>query len=144
MWASTHDNIMPRALDGQIETSWFNVQQLTGETITLDLRAPRPIGSVTLLHGAAATDYSRGLVVERSADQISWTPMWEGSTAGLAWLGADEDPATTPVRIPLDGCATRFVRLRQTVLDVHPWTIYELEAHEPGAGAPTCPSGGVR
>ena len=139
-----HDNVMPRALDGQMDTSWFAVQQLTGETITIDLGTARPIGSVRLSHGASATDYSRGLVVERSDDEVRWTPMWEGSTAGLAWLGADEDPATTPVTIPLDGCAARFVRLRQTVLDEHPWTIFELAVYEPGPGVAECPSGGVR
>jgi hypothetical protein len=83
-------------------------------------------------------------VVERSDDQATWTRVWEGSTAGLAWLGADADPAATPVTIPLDGCAARFVRLRQTVHDVHPWSIFELAVYAPAADAAPCPSGGMR
>jgi hypothetical protein len=144
VWASVHDNVMSRALDGRMDTFWFTVRQLAGESITIDAGAPRSLGAVRLWHGAAITEYSRGLVVERSDDQATWTPVWGGSTAGLAWLGADEDPAGTPVTIPLDGCAARFVRLRQTVADVHPWSVFELAVYEPGPGAVPCPSGRTR
>jgi hypothetical protein len=140
--ASVHDADVGRVIDGRLETGWHVRQQVTGDTITVDLGAPRTVGALRLWQGRASLDYSRGLAIERSEDGTSWVPVWEGSTAGLAWQGAEDAPTGTPLTFALDGCPARFVRLRQTVLHVHPRSILELEVFAPAPGQAGCASGG--
>ena len=66
--ATVHDIVTRDALDGRMDTAWFTPQQVTGDTITIDLGQPRAVGAVRTWHGRNALDYSRGLVVERSND----------------------------------------------------------------------------
>jgi len=138
--ASVHDMTMAQALDGRMDTAWSAPQQVTGDTITIDLGQPRAVGAVRTWHGRNVLDYSRGLAVERSDDGATWVPAWQGSTAGLAWQAANDDPTGVPVTFGLDGCATRYLRLRQTVAHIRPWTIWELEIFGPGPETPACGS----
>jgi hypothetical protein len=136
--ATMHDPIVRDAIDGRIDTSWYTPQQVTGDTITIDLAAARPLGALRIWQARASLDYSRGLAIERSNDGVTWTTMREGSTAGAAWQAAVDAPTETPLTFALDNCAARFVRLRQTVLDVHRWAIHELAVYGPTKGVPPC------
>jgi hypothetical protein len=139
--ATIHDTVIRDAIDGRLETAWFTTQQVRGDTITIDLGAARPLGVLRLWQARASLDYSRGLAIERSDDGVTWTIVREGSTAGAAWQAAEDAPIETPLAFALDGCSARYVRLRQTVLDVHRWAIHELAVYAPADGSPPCASG---
>jgi hypothetical protein len=136
--ATVHDTLVRDLADGRLDTAWFTTQQVTGDTLTIDLGASRPLGALRLWQARASLDYSRGLAIERSDDGVTWTTMREGSTAGVAWEAAEDAPVETPLTFALDGCAARFVRLRQTVLDVHRWAIHELAVYGPADGHADC------
>jgi hypothetical protein len=58
--------------------------------------------------------------------------VWTGDPALLAFDAALEAPLTVPLRFPLSGRSSRYIRLRQTEQDrTWYWSIAELAVYGP-------------
>ncbi|GII91299.1 beta-N-acetylglucosaminidase domain-containing protein [Sinosporangium siamense] len=111
-FGTTGGNTIDRAIDGDPATYfWSNRSPNAGDTVTVDLRAPRLIGDVAVLMSKADSpeDYIRGGVLEHSADGSAWTEFGTGNTA--------EVRVTAPA-----GTRARYVRYRVTEAAV-PWLV---------------------
>jgi hyaluronoglucosaminidase len=101
----TYQNNTPdRMVDGDPDTFyWSSSSPGTGDQITVDLGAPRPIGDVALLMGkpSSPNDYIHAGTLESSADGVTWTSLATGTAA--------EVRATAP-----EGTVARYVRYRAT------------------------------
>lgn len=113
-------------LDGDLRTRWHSPFQNGGETVTIDLGAPQRVSAVVLCLGTYTSQYPRILRVESSIDGQSWTPVWSGRPALMAYDAAVSNPREVPIVIPV-GRPARLVRLQQTAREqTHGWTIVEL------------------
>jgi hypothetical protein len=113
-------------LDGDLDSRWHAPRQDGNETITVDLGAPRDVRAVVMCLGAYPSQYPRALSVDVSPDGASWTAVRAGGTVLETYDAALQSPREVPVTIPIDRTAVRFIRLRQTQLDPHGWSIVEL------------------
>ncbi|MEU8247325.1 beta-N-acetylglucosaminidase domain-containing protein [Nonomuraea sp. NPDC048916] len=97
-------NTPDRMVDGNPDTFyWSNGSPGSGDHVTVDLGAPRPIGDITLLMGkpGSPNDYIHAGTLEISSDGVTWTQLVTGTTA--------EVRATAP-----EGTVARYVRYRAT------------------------------
>ncbi|MGE5815167.1 MAG: discoidin domain-containing protein, partial [Acidobacteriota bacterium] len=116
-------------IDGRVTTFWESLTRQRGrEGMTLTLKEASPVSGVVLSLGDRLAGYPRQLVVETSLDATSWTPAWEGPTAGLAYVGAVRDFSQTRFTVSFKPRDARFVRLLQTgSAEDRYWTIAEVE-----------------
>jgi hypothetical protein len=119
------------ALDGRLETRWSTGRpQRPGDWLQVDLPAPALVAGVDLELGGFTTDYPRGVAVEVTREDGSWTRLpAEVVLAGpLVWAG------THVLRDGVERVALRFppvrtgaVRVVQTGEDpVFDWSVAEL------------------
>jgi hypothetical protein len=128
--ASAGEGGVPNLTDGDITTRWHTpAGQVAGETITIDLEAAATITRLELDLGGFPADYPRRLRISTPAGEEGEAEVsWEGRTAGVAMLGALEDPTRVPMVFELG----RPVESRQVVLSILEndgdavWTIVEL------------------
>ncbi|MBZ5556116.1 MAG: discoidin domain-containing protein [Acidobacteriia bacterium] len=117
-----------RMIDGALGTWWTTgANQRGGETVTIDLGAPRTISAVILSVGAHPNDYPRALAIDLSDDGAEWRTVWTGRGAARALTAAADHPHEIPLSFPLPPSRARVVRLRQTGADAFfYWTVAEL------------------
>jgi F5/8 type C domain len=123
-WPNEHD--IGAVLDSDLDSRWHAPRQDGNETITLDLGAPRDVRALIMCLGAYPSQYPRALAVDVSRDGASWTPVRAGGTVLETYDAAVQSPRDVPVTIAIDRAAVRFIRLRQTGVDPHGWSIVEL------------------
>jgi F5/8 type C domain len=114
--------------DGNIDTAWGTPRpQQFDDTVQVDLGSTYRLCTVRASLGTVWNAYPRDLEVTTSADGMTWTRQFKGSTAGLMVRGAIDDPRNIWMTMPLHDAAARYVRMR---LDAgHPtatWIISEL------------------
>jgi hypothetical protein len=126
--ASLHPEDVRRMLDGDVATAWGSgVPQVGGEEVVLDLGQPRDVTTLVLQMGSYAFGHANALEVSVSADDVNWTPVFDGPLGVRAVRAAIQSPETVPITIPLTPSSARFVRLRQTGAEPGiPWWIGEI------------------
>ena len=126
--ASVGNEDVPHALDGDLETRWSTGRpQAQGDELVIDLGRIQRVGGLELALGRFKADYPRDLQIEGSLDHLTWAPLWQGSTAGLAVGAAIENPRRLPLWIALAPIDARYLRLRQLGRDQRfYWTVAEL------------------
>ena len=72
------------------------------------------------------TDFPARLRIDVSRDGVEWQPAWSGSTALHAYYAAVRHPREMPLVFALNRDGVRFIRLRQTGIGKHDWSIPEL------------------
>ena len=114
-------------LDGDLDTRWHSQPQRGGETITVDLDRPQRVAAVVLCLGAYAGQFPRELLLEASADGVTWSQVFAGGTALETYDAALRSPREVPITLPVQRDGVRFLRLRQTGSESRTgWTIVEL------------------
>ncbi len=79
--------------------------------LEFDVGAPRFLSAVAFPLRRRYEDLAPRIRVETSEDGQTWKESWIGWTGGLAVEATLADPATAPMRIPLDGVRARYVRV---------------------------------
>lgn len=137
--ASDHPGLIPAMTDGNPETFWHSRQPQTGgESVRMDLGAPRRVTTVEASLGRFIDAYPRELAIEVSEDGTAWRESWRGPTGNLVTLPVFEEPRDVRIRLPLGGVTARFLRLTQIGrADQSSWTIAELVVRgDPTASGP--------
>jgi hypothetical protein len=104
-------------------------EQTANDVMTFDFGASASLCSLGFSLGDLAKEYPGQLRVEVSLDGQTWSPGFEGTTAGLALDAALAQPIDARVDVPLTASVARFVRLR--LLRTSPserWALAELYA----------------
>lgn len=129
--ASHHPEDVRRMLDGTVATAWGSgVPQVGGEEVVLDLGQRRDVSMLVLQMGSYAFGHANALEVSVSADDVTWTTVFEGPLGVRAVRAAVQHPETVPITIPLTPASARFVRLRQTGAEPGiPWWIGEISVY---------------
>jgi len=115
-----------RALDGSLMTGWSGGVQEKPVEAVVELEQPARVGQVVIEMGGLATNFPVRLQIDISGDGVDWQPAWTGSTALHAYFGALRHPREMPLVFELNKDNVRFIRLRQTGLGKHDWSIAEL------------------
>jgi hypothetical protein len=132
-----HGSIDRTALiDGNPHTWWSTAHpQRMGDSLVLDLgHAVHPCAVfIGVDVGEFRADYARKLVIETSADSMSWTVVAARRLAGLTIRAALDDPKHVAVPISLAPSEARFVRLR--IDETHPkiaWLVTDFAIRSAG------------
>jgi hypothetical protein len=126
----------PLAIDGNLDTQWVDGPQAPGEWLSVDLGAVRSVGGIEQAIGRDLQGFPRRLAIDLSLDGREWRTVWEGGTAGPAFVAAVERPLEVPIRIAFGAEPARFVRLRQIGRFEGGWTIAELRVFAPSPRYP--------
>jgi hypothetical protein len=118
--------------DNDRTTRWQSGPQRQGTTVEVDFGAVRTVSGIDLQLGPFAEDFPRGLIIEASADSISWTEIWRGRSAGLAFVGAFESPLEVALKYRFAPVQARALRMRLTENDdTYYWSIAEMRVLGP-------------
>jgi hypothetical protein len=126
-----HAEGVEAVLDGRVTTEWQTGPQEPGQWVIADLGSAREVGGVVHKLGEFARDYPRRLAIDLSLDGAVWQTVWEGPTAGMAFLEAARAPTDAVLRFSFAPREARFVRLRQLARHENLWRIAELEIRGP-------------
>ena len=121
----------PLAVDGNLSTEWVDGPQDPGEWLAVDLGVVRTVGGIEQAIGQDTMGFPRRLAIDVSLDGQEWRLVWDGGTAGPAFVAAVERPLEIPIRIAFEPQSARFVRLRQIGHFEGGWTIAELRVCAP-------------
>jgi hypothetical protein len=131
--ANVRPDLLPNLVDGNRGTRWETGPQVPGQMLTVTLGRTATVGAVVLHLGPSLYDFPRGLAVDLSIDGETWTRVWEGPTALLAFDAGLEDPKEMPIALPLGGREARYIRMTQTGQDpVFYWSATEIGVFAPG------------
>jgi hypothetical protein len=112
--ASVDNADSAKAIDGVPTTRWTTgANQAGGEYLTIDLGGPAMLSGVTLDSGGA-NDFPSGYKLELSTNGTTYTQAAVG--AGVAGL----------TNITFARTTARYLRVTQTGVAVHYWSVYEL------------------
>jgi beta-glucosidase len=126
---SSTTDVPAHMLDGDPTTRWTTgVGQAAGQTVTVDMGAPKTFDQLTLDAAASTGDYPRGYQVQVSTDGTNWSAPIAGGTGGMALLTIGF-PAQT----------ARYVRVVQTGTNSLWWSIAEFTAYSAGGSTPPPP-----
>jgi hypothetical protein len=118
--------------DNDRTTRWESGPQTNRTAVEVDLGAVRTVAGVDLLLGPFVEDFPRGLIIETSADGQTWSEVWKGRSAGLAFVAAFEQPRDVPLRYRFAPTTARLLRMRLTENDdTYYWSIAELHVLGP-------------
>jgi hypothetical protein len=113
-------------------TRWESGPQTDRTAVEIDLGGVRTVAGLDLLLGPFVEDFPRGLVIEASEDGHSWRELWQGGSAGLAFVAAFEAPRDVPLRYRFAPTPARRLRLKLTRNDdTYYWSIAELRVLGP-------------
>jgi len=124
--ASTGQHDIGAVLDGDVDTRWHAERQQGREVITLDLGSAHHVRAVVMCLGAYPGQYPRDLRADVSADGKVWVTAAAGNTVLGTYDAALLSPREVPVTVPIERNSVRYIRLRQTAVDPHGWSIVEL------------------
>jgi glucosylceramidase len=106
-------------VDDDAATRWTTgTGQAPGQSLQLDLGSARRLGGVVLDSGAGTGDYPRGYTAATSTDGTHWTTV-----------AADATGTGQLTTIPLDGRATRYVRVTLTASSGSWWSVADVRAY---------------
>jgi hypothetical protein len=113
-------------------TRWESGPQTDHTAVEIDLGGVRTVAGIELLLGPFVEDFPRGLIIEASEDGQSWREVWQGGSAGLAFVAAFEAPRDVPLRYRFAPTPARTLRMRLTKNDdVYYWSIAEVRVLGP-------------
>ena len=115
-----------RALDGSLITEWSGGLQDKPAEAIVELGQPGHVGQVVIEQGNFMTRFPVRLEIDVSADGVEWQPAWSGGTALHAYYAGIRHPREMPLVFELNRDNVRFIRLRQTGIGKHDWSIPEL------------------
>jgi hypothetical protein len=134
--AVIHANVNNAAVslmtDHDRSTRWESGPQSDRTAIEIDLGGVRTVAGVDLLLGPFAEDFPRGLIIDISEDGQSWQQVWQGGSAGLAFVAAVDSPRDVPLRYRFAPAAARWLRMKLTRNDdTYYWSVAELKVLGP-------------
>ena len=113
-------------------TRWESGPQTDHTAVEIDLGGVRTVAGIELLLGPFVEDFPRGLIIEASEDGQSWREVWQGGSAGLAFVAAFEAPRDVPLRYRFAPTPARSLRLKLTKNDdIYYWSIAEIRVLGP-------------
>ncbi len=120
--------------DADLQTRWVCGVKAPEQSVTVDLGAPVPVGTIVHALGPAGGEFPRHLVIDTSRDGAAWTRAWEGSPAVAVLHAALAAPKETRAVIEFPSRTARFIRLTQLARDgTYAWAIAELEVWSGGS-----------
>ncbi len=118
--------------DGDRTTRWESGPQTDHTAVEIDFGRVQTVAGIDLLLGPFVEDFPRGLIIEASEDGQSWRDVWQGGSAGLAFVGAFEAPRDVPMRYRFPPTPARTLRLTLTKNDdTYFWSIAEIRVLGP-------------
>jgi hypothetical protein len=118
--------------DGDRATRWESGPQTDHTAVEIDLGGVQTVAGIDLLLGPFVEDFPRGLIIEASEDGQSWREVWQGGSAGLAFVAAFEAPRDVPMRYRFPPTPARTLRLKLTKNDdTYYWSIAEIRVLGP-------------
>jgi hypothetical protein len=115
-------------IDQDRSTRWESGPQSVGTFVELDFGTVRTVSGIDMLLGPFVEDFPRGLVIEASDGGSVWKEIWQGSGAGLTFVGAVQAPLDVPMKYRFEPVAARLLRMRLTKNDdTYYWSIAELK-----------------
>lgn len=130
--ATANPDLVTAMTDRDRATRWHSGPQEVGTNVELDLGAVRTVSGIDLSVGPFIEDWPRGLVIEASLDGQSWNEIWQGPTAGLAFVAAFEVPLDVPIKFRFPATPARILRMRLTAKDdIYYWSIAEMKVLGP-------------
>ena len=118
--------------DHDRSTRWESGPQTDRTAIEIDLGGVRTVAGVDLFLGPFVEDFPRGLIIEASEDGQSWRQVWQGGSAGLAFVAAFESPRDVPLRYRFMPTPARLLRMTLTRNDdTYYWSIAEIRVLGP-------------
>jgi hypothetical protein len=113
--------------DNDRTTRWESGPQSNRTAVEVDLGGIRTVAGIDLLLGPFVADFPRGLIIEVSSDGQTWSEVWKGRSAGLAFVAAFEQPRDVPLRYRFAPTPARLLRMRLTENDdTYYWSIAEI------------------
>ncbi len=117
--------------DGDPITGWGDYPQKPDAWVIADLGSPQTVAGVTNAIGDYLLDFPRHLVIDTSADGVTWEPAFDGPTFAETILGFVRAPRNAELRFSITARTARYVRLRQLESFSSMWRISELTIHGP-------------
>jgi hypothetical protein len=118
--------------DDDQTTRWESGPQSDHTAVEIDLGGVGTVAGVELLLGPFVQDFPRGLIIEVSEDGQSWREVWQGGSAGLAFVAAFEAPRDVPLRYRFAPTPARSLRMKLTKNDdIYYWSIAEIRVLGP-------------
>jgi hypothetical protein len=125
--ATVNEHAVTNMTDGDRTTRWESGVQRDNVEMQIDLGAVKSVDEVELRLGPFIEDFPRLMVIEASEDGQIWNERWRGGSAGLAFVGAFQDPANVPLTYRLDGTRARYLKLRLLANDdTYYWSVAEI------------------
>jgi hypothetical protein len=119
-------------LDNRLDTEWHDSpRQMPGHFLIADLGSVEKVGGVTMSLGEWARDFPRRLAIDVSLDGVTWSSVWEGPTAAMAFLAAVRAPRECALKFAFEGRSARFVRVGTLTEHKNLWRIAEIQVHAP-------------
>ena len=114
--------------DGNVSTRWVTAGAQQGqERFVADLGRVAELSGIMLAHSARGT-FPRALLVEVSTDGAHWEQTWRGDSATLTLQAAIARPTDLMITVPFAPRTGRYIRVTQTGVATHPWTVAEFRA----------------
>ncbi|WP_425269760.1 discoidin domain-containing protein [Kitasatospora cineracea] len=106
-------------LDGSAGSRWSSgTPMASGQSVTVDTGAVRPLARITMDSAGSANDYARGYQVFLSSDGVTWgSPVATGSGTGAL------------VTVDFPARNARYVKVVQTGTSSSWWSITEFNAY---------------
>ena len=124
---NVNDMAVASMIDQDRTTRWESGPQTTRTAVEIDLGAVRTVTGIDTWLGPFVDDFPRGLVIEASEDGKTWKEIWQGGSAGLAFVAAFESPRDLPLKYRFPPTPARMLRMRLTKDDkIFYWSIAEL------------------
>ena len=86
-------------------TRWESGPQTDRTAVEVDLGSVRTVAGIDLFLGPFVEDFPRGLIIEASEDGQSWREVWQGGSAGLAFVGGLRGTARRAAAVPVSANA---------------------------------------
>ncbi|MEP6918805.1 MAG: discoidin domain-containing protein [Acidobacteriota bacterium] len=97
------------------------------DSITVDLGQAREVSGAEMMLGGFVADFPRQLSIDVSVDGETWSQVWNGGTALLAFSAALEDPLNVTLPFPFETRRARYVRFTQHAIEpTYYWSVAEL------------------
>ncbi|ROR46360.1 beta-glucosidase [Kitasatospora cineracea] len=119
-------------LDGSAGSRWSSgTPMASGQSVTVDTGAVRPLARITMDSAGSASDYARGYQVFLSSDGVTW---------GSAVASGSGTGALVTVDFPAQ--SARYVKVVQTGTSSSWWSIAEFNAYTSGGAVSVLPRTG--
>jgi hypothetical protein len=129
--ANVNNQAVSNMTDGDRSTRWESGPQSDRTAVEIDLGGRRSVSAIELWLGPFVEDFPRVLAIDASGDGSVWSELWQGGSAGRAFVAAFRAPRDVPLRYDLPPTSARFLRLRTLANDdTYYWSVAELRVLE--------------